>query len=502
MPSKMPASFRAALDAALSRPVLLDPRALDEVRAAFGAFRPRAEDDGDDEMPMMGAPKRAAPFTRDGDVAVVSVEGPLAQRAWSCWCFEGDGYDAILTRTQAALDDVGTRAVVLRLDSPGGEVAGCFEAVRAIRAAAAKAGKPLVAYVDEMACSAAYALACACDEIVCPDTGLVGSVGVITAVCDESGALALEGVKVAVITSGAAKADGHPAIPLAEDARARIQGDVNHLAAIFAAEVAAARPLTAAAVLALDAQVFRGGPALEARLVDRVGNLAGAVARARELADARRSTRTSGARRGASTPRKAMNEDTLKTLLGVDADAPEAALVERLTALSALDRDVRAVTGAGDTEAARGALRSLAKRAGEADAAEKALADERAAHQKAERAALKKHALSKGLLTPAELGADAEGAFTGAEAEWVAGMSTTALRGYLEREERAGRSVVPQGEHRAPTGPNGSDAQLPSDIAELAATAHRDGWLSLSVDQRHRVTRHDAALAERLRARG
>lgn len=501
MPSKMPASFRAALDAALSRPVLLDPRALDEVRAAFGAFRPRAEDDGDDEMPMMGAPKRTAPFTREGDVAVVSVEGPLAQRAWSCWCFEGDGYDAILTRTQAALDDVGTRAVVLRLDSPGGEVAGCFEAVRAIRAAAVKADKPLVAYVDEMACSAAYALACACDEIVCPDTGLVGSVGVITAACDESGALALEGVKVAVITSGAAKADGHPAIPLAEDARARFQGDVDHLAAIFADEVSAARPLTAAAVLALDAKVFRGVPALEARLVDRVSNLPGAVARARELADDRRSTRTSGARRGASTPRKAMNEDTLKTLLGVDAEAPEATLVERLTALSALDRDVRAVTGASDTEAARGALRSLAKRAGEADAAEKALADERAAHKAEQRAALKREALAGGFLTPAELGADENGAFPHAESGFVAEMSNASLRGYIDREKRLGRSAIPKGEHRQPAGPNGSDAQLPTDIAELAATAHRDGWLSLSVDERHRVTRHDAALADRLRNR-
>ena len=500
MPREMPASFRAGLDAALARPVLLDPRALDEVRAAFGAFRPRADDDEGDDFSMGGSPKRTAPFTREGDVAVVCVEGPLAQRAWSCWCFEGDGYDAITSRVQAALDDMGTRAVVLRLDSPGGEVAGCFEAVRAIRAFAATAGKPLVAYVDEMAASAAYALACACEEIVCPDTGLVGSVGVITAVCDESGALALEGVKVAVITSGAAKADGHPALPLAEEARGRIQADVNHLAGIFAAEVSAARPLTPEAVLALDAQVYRGGPGIEARVVDRVGNFTAAVARARELA-ADRSPRTSGARRGASTPRKAMNEDTLKTLLGVDTEAPEAALVERLTALSALDRDVCAVTGAGDTEAARGALRSLAKRAGEADVAEKALADERAAHKAEQRAALKREALAGGFLTPAELGADENGAFPHAEGGFVAEMSNASLRGYIDREKRLGRSAVPQGSHRAPADAPSADAQLPGGIAELAAKAQQDGWLSLSADQRHLVTTHDAALAARLRKR-
>lgn len=502
MPREMPASFRAALHAALARPVLLDPRAVDSVASA-GSFRLRAGMDDDDGDSMFGGePKRVAPFTREGDVAVVCVEGPLSQRAWSCWCFEGDGYDAITSRVQAALDDAGSRAVVLRLDSPGGEVAGCFEMVRALRAASAKAGKPLVAFVDEMAASAAYALAVACDEIVCPDTGLVGSVGVITAVCDESGALALEGVKVAVITSGAAKADGHPAIPLAEDARARIQADVNLLAEIFAAEVSAARPLTPAEVLALDARVFRGAQALDAKLVDRVGNFGAAVARARELAKPSRNTTNSSARRSASTTRtKTMEDATLKTLLGADSDASEAALVERLTALSALDRDVRAVTGAGDTESARGALRSLAKRAGEADAAEKALADERAAHRAEQRTALKREALAAGYLTPAELGADEKGEFPHAEGGFVAEMSNASLRGYIDREKRLGRSAVPQGEHRAPTSAPGADAQLPPDVAELAAKATRDGWMTLSADERARVQSHDQALANRLRSR-
>lgn len=491
--TEMPASFRAALDAALARPLLLEPRAL-PVSLAGGAFRYRAD------MGEGSSSRAPAPFTRDGDVAVVTVEGPLAQRAWSCWMFEGDGYDAIEGRVRAALADASTRAVVLRLDSPGGGAAGCFEAVRAIRAAAGDANKPLVAYVDEMAASAAYALACACDEIVCPDTGLVGSVGVIMQLCDESAAMALEGVAVSLVTSGAAKADGHPALPLSTDARARFQAEVDHLAGIFAAEVAKARPLAAADVLALEARVFHGSLGVAAGLADRVGPFASAVARARELASARRTQTPTGARRGASTPRtKTMEDATLKTLLGVESDAPEAALVERITALSALDRDVRAATGAGDPEAARGALRSIVKRAGEADAAEKALADERAAHQRAERTALKKHALSKALLTPAELGADASGAFSGPEAEWVAGMSTTALRGYLEREERAGKSVVPQGEHKGPSAPPTNDAQLPTEIAELAAKATRDGWASLSSREKHLVATHSKPLAARLR---
>ena len=198
----MPASFRAALDAALSRPILLDPRALDPLRGAAG-FRPRADASNG------SGTSSPAPFTREGDVAVVSIEGPLSQRAWSCWLFEGDGYDAVTSRMKAAIDDRATRSVVMRIDSPGGEVAGCFEAVRTIRAMAKAAGKPLVAYADEMACSAAYALACACDEVVLPDTGMVGSVGVILTLASRAGELAQRGVSVTLLTSGAAKADGH-----------------------------------------------------------------------------------------------------------------------------------------------------------------------------------------------------------------------------------------------------------------------------------------------------
>lgn len=291
----MPPTFRAGLDAALSRPLLLDQRSLAPVRAAAG-FRPRASSRSSDD----GAGPE--PFERDGDVAVVSITGPLSQRAWSCWMFEGDGYDAIVQRVAGALGDSAVRAVVLRIDSPGGEVAGCFEAVRSLRAMASAAGKPMVAYADEMACSAAYAIACACAEVVLPDTGMVGSVGVILTVESYAEQLAAEGVAVNLITSGAAKADGHPAIALADDARARLQADIDQLARVFAAEVSVARPLDPAAVLALEARTFLGETAVAAGLADAVGPLAAAVDRARALASGEAPR---AARAPAQTARKA-----------------------------------------------------------------------------------------------------------------------------------------------------------------------------------------------------
>lgn len=478
-PHAMPPSFRAALDRALARPLLLDQRALFSITQGAG-FRPRA--DGD--MPEMPPSDRKKPYAIDGDVAVVSIEGPLAQRAWSCWMFEGDGYDAITERVSAALGDPSIRAVVLRIDSPGGEVAGCFEAVRSIRSAAQSAGKPLTAFVDEMACSAAYALACACDRIVLPDTGCVGSVGVILALMEESKALDMAGITPNVITSGAAKADGHRAIPLSPDARARIQAEVDQLAQVFAQEVANGRGIDAQEALALEAQIFYGAEAIKRGLADQIGNLRSAIADARLSAD-RRGVRT-GARRSTRT---AM--DPLKVLLGMSAEATDAQVFERVTALSALERDALSLTDTKSAEEARGALRSIAKRASEADAAEAALQEERKTRVASERAALKKAGVEKAILSPADIDADGKGT----EARWLAELSNTGLAAYLEREERTGRKVVPQGAINAPTEPPSNDAQMPPEIATLAAK----GWKNLSSREKHTIEKHSAVLAARLR---
>lgn len=200
-----------------------------------------------------------------GRATIVSIEGPLEHHS-SWW----DGYDAILERFRAACGDANTEVVVLRFDSPGGECAGLYECVRMMREVKAASGKRVVAYADESAYSAAYALACVADEIYLPASGGVGSVGVIAVCLSQARLLAEIGIDVAVIHAGARKADGHPALPLSEDAIAGVQSDVDALALMFRELVANARGTGESEIAALEAGCFMGEEAIAAGLADGV----------------------------------------------------------------------------------------------------------------------------------------------------------------------------------------------------------------------------------------
>lgn len=209
-------------------------------------------------------------------VAVLRIEGPLMQRGG--WFF--DGYESIAEDFAQACADPKVTAILLRINSPGGVVAGCFEAVRSMRAMAAQAGKPVTSFADESAYSAAYALACVGSTILLPPSGGVGSVGVIAAL--ESCAKLNErmGLDVRVIKSGAQKGDGHPDTPITDDATARLQARVDDLAGQFATLVGACRGLAPERVLGLDAGCLYGADAVTQGLADGVCSLAEATQRA------------------------------------------------------------------------------------------------------------------------------------------------------------------------------------------------------------------------------
>jgi ClpP class serine protease len=198
-------------------------------------------------------------------VACVEICGPLTQHSTSFF----DSYDAIKCRVQAALA-TDARQVVLKITSPGGDVWGNLECARAIRAMAEAAGKSLVTYVDGGAFSAAYALACAGDRIYIPQTGQVGSIGVVDTIASVARQDKAMGIDVAVITSGARKADGNPHLPISEGAVAAHQAHVDELAGILWAWVAERRGISVEQIKGYEAAEFTGASAVKAALADEI----------------------------------------------------------------------------------------------------------------------------------------------------------------------------------------------------------------------------------------
>ncbi len=198
-------------------------------------------------------------------IAILPIMGPISQRA-DGWF---DGFDAIAERFAAALaSDAG--AVILKIDSPGGDAAGCNECVRSMLHMKDDAGKPVIAYADEAAYSAAYAIACAADEIYLPQSGGVGSIGCLTVAADMTRAVADAGINAVVVRSGALKADGHPLLPLDNATIARFQGRVDELAALFADLVAERRGLSRKRILGLQGGVVYGARAVDVGLADGI----------------------------------------------------------------------------------------------------------------------------------------------------------------------------------------------------------------------------------------
>lgn len=203
-------------------------------------------------------------------VTVVHVRGSLDHhKGFGC-----DSYEGILERVASALagdsEDLPPRCVVLRIDSPGGVVSGLNETVFALRKMSQKANIPLIAYVDELAASAAYALACACVEIYVPPSGITGSVGVISTLYDVTAADEMAGVRFVTLTSGDRKADGHPHVPISESALSAEQKRVDRLAIQFFKLVSAARPVSVNEIEGFQAGIFLGKEAVRNGLADDV----------------------------------------------------------------------------------------------------------------------------------------------------------------------------------------------------------------------------------------
>lgn len=219
----------------------------------------------------------------DGVIAVIPVHGVICNRAFEA--SSGSTSAEYLSRAIERADaDPNIKAVLFDHSSPGGVVEGVPETAKMI----SRMVKPTVAFVDALSASAAYWLATQADEIVCRESGYVGSVGVYCLTEDWSEYLKKEGIKINAISAGDYKLEGASWEPLSDEARAFLQASVDATYAKFLAAVASGRGTSVADVKKHYGQ-GRCLSAVDAKavgMIDRVGELEVAIARANALAKA------------------------------------------------------------------------------------------------------------------------------------------------------------------------------------------------------------------------
>lgn len=180
-------------------------------------------------------------------------------------------------------DDDAIRAIVIRIDSPGGAVGPSQEIYRELRRTAGV--KHVVASLGSVAASGGYYIAAGAEKIVASPGTLTGSIGVILGYTNFEKVLDKIGLTPIVIKSGAYKDIGSPVREMSDAERQILQNFVEKIHAQFIDDVAKGRKMEIADVAALaDGRIFTGQDAESFRLVDRMGNLEDAVQWAADLA--------------------------------------------------------------------------------------------------------------------------------------------------------------------------------------------------------------------------
>jgi protease-4 len=169
--------------------------------------------------------------------------------------------------------DSSVRAVVVRLDSPGGGVAASqeiYEAVRRVR----DAGKPVVASLGGVAASGAYYVACAADSIVSNPGTLTGSIGVIMTFPNTEELFRKVGLRFDVVKTGKFKDIGSMSRPMTDEERHLLEQVLGNVYEQFVDAISEGRGLERSEILPLaDGRIFSGDQALEYGFVDKMGDL-------------------------------------------------------------------------------------------------------------------------------------------------------------------------------------------------------------------------------------
>ena len=201
---------------------------------------------------------------RDG-IAVLPVVGPLFRYANLFTQVSGaSSYELLAKDFTQAVENPDVKAIVLNIDSPGGEVNGCAEFADMIHEA--RGVKPIIAYASGDAASGAYWIAAAADEIVVSKTSALGSIGVVGVYRGNKGE---DAVEVVSSQSPYKRLD-----PDTDDGRARLQKRIDAMADVFVDAVAKYRGVASSHVQNHygSGDVFIGDAAVKQGLADRIGS--------------------------------------------------------------------------------------------------------------------------------------------------------------------------------------------------------------------------------------
>ncbi|TVR06636.1 MAG: S49 family peptidase [Salinarimonadaceae bacterium] len=370
---------------------------------------------------------RAEKATRRDGVAIISMIGPMFRRANMMTEISGaTSYDIIRRDLQAAVDDPSVKAILLNIDSPGGQANGTDELAKAIFDVRGK--KPITAYIGGTGASAAYWLAAAADEIVISDSAILGSIGVYMAVIDEEARDEKRGIKKIEFVSSQTP-NKNQSLSSAEG-REGMQRTIDALAEVFIAAVAEYRGVKAEVVTTKYGRggVEVGAHAIALGMADRIGTFEGVLAALSNRSGANRFQQRSGGYSMSDTtnaPAAGFSQADIDSAVAKARDDAKAAYQARVTGILACD-DAKALPTLAnhlafstdlDADAAK-AILGVAK----ADAKASAPAAPTAQEREQEYLARKTEAGAITGIVPPEKGADATAGWDKAKAR--AGLRT------------------------------------------------------------------------------
>lgn len=210
-------------------------------------------------------------YNPDTKTGVMYIDGPLSYKPVTVFGFECGGTSYMgLKEQMELLVQKGATTVAMIADSGGGEAHGMMDTGNYIRKLADDNGIKLIAYVDGVSASACYGLTCIADEIILSADSMVGSIGVLIQLVNDSEALKKAGYERTFITAGADKVPFDADGAFTESFKERLQSQVDTLYEGFTAHVAQHRGITVEAVKSTEAQVFLAQEAIDLGLADSI----------------------------------------------------------------------------------------------------------------------------------------------------------------------------------------------------------------------------------------